>query len=400
MFFADIERFWGAEMGEVFGIEFQPVERRVPYEPTRLDSVPACADELGPLELYRDNAFYCPAEDFIAWDDVGLFPDLYNDFGDFAVGLVLAHEYSHAVQSRAEILGPTILVELQADCWAGAWAGDAATNAAVPVTAADLDNAIGGFLTFADPLGTPAGDPSAHGTAFDRLNSFVEGFENGPMSCTDYIVNPPQTTSLGIDFSDVNQGDLPLDDLLPIVSADMEVWLSLLAQDQLNAHFLAPGPGAALVGGGLVQCGAAAVDVESIEGSAFYCPADNSVYWDLDELQDVWSEAGDFAPAYAVAHSYVMSIASAFDGLDTNAAVLAADCLVGVWSRDVFDGSGTRERFIFLSAGDLDEGIVGLLLVAPTGPAAADASSVATFDRVAEFGRGFLRGISQCRLGG
>ena len=53
---------------------------------------------------YRDvagNAFYCCGDNFVVYDDAHLFPDLYADIGPFAVALVLAHEWGHAVQDRA-----------------------------------------------------------------------------------------------------------------------------------------------------------------------------------------------------------------------------------------------------------------------------------------------------------
>ena len=406
VYFVDVERFWADAMPPTFGLDFEPVDRRVPYEPERPVSVPACGGEVGPQELYADNAYYCAPDDYIAWDDNGLFPDLYRTYGDFSVGLVIAHEYGHAVQFRAAVDGPTIFVELQADCFAGAWAGDVAASGSVPFQRSDLDAAIGGFLTFADPLGTPAGDPGAHGTAFDRLNAFAEGFDGGVDVCVDYLSTPPQTATILVDPADTSGGNLPLDELIPLLVEDLSLSLDTLSDIGPQAAYVVPGPPVDFGGsaGAPGPCGGVAPSVEEIEAAAYYCAETNQVFIDRGELDAVWREVGDFAPAYAVAHSYAMSLAVEYTDTDSGAAVLAADCLVGVWARDVFDEAAAApvEPFhvLYLSAGDLDEGIVGFLLLEVLGPDLSQVDDVGTFDRVAEFGRGFFRGVSQCPVTG
>ncbi|MCP4223955.1 MAG: hypothetical protein GY773_11475, partial [Actinomycetia bacterium] len=166
----------------------------------------------------------------------GQFPELYEVFGDFAVGLVIAHEYGHAMQARGRVDGPTIFVELHADCLAGAWAGSVAAGEggmAPFFDRDDLDGAIGGFLTFADPRGTPAADLEAHGTAFDRLNAFSEGFENGLTPCGAYLTDPPQTASILIDPED-EEGNMPLVDLLPLLAEDLGVFMNTLGEAQVG----------------------------------------------------------------------------------------------------------------------------------------------------------------------
>ena len=70
----------------------------------------------------QGNAFYCSAGDFVAWDEQTLLPKLRDQFGDFAVALVLAHEWGHAIQARTDTrLNATVYLEMQADCFAGAW---------------------------------------------------------------------------------------------------------------------------------------------------------------------------------------------------------------------------------------------------------------------------------------
>jgi hypothetical protein len=67
----------------------------------------------------------------VQWDAEGLMAPLYEQFGDFTVALVLAHEWGHAIQERFgfdDSANPTIVSELQADCLAGAWTGYVASG--------------------------------------------------------------------------------------------------------------------------------------------------------------------------------------------------------------------------------------------------------------------------------
>ncbi len=401
VYFADVERFW-TDAGPALGIDFEPIDGRFPYDPA--GDVPGCAGEVGPAALYVGNAFYCTPDDYIAWDDVGLFPDLYRDFGGFTVGLVIAHEYGHAVQAQADLTGETIFVELQADCLAGAWAGSVAsgTNTDVPFDRNDLDDAIGGFLTFADPLGTPEGDPTAHGTAFDRLNAFIEGFSSGVEVCPSYLTAPPQTATVLIDPRDPLGGDALLDTLFPLMVEDLGLFLGLVSEQLEDTGFI-PATDIVDFGAGIgppEACGDVGNGVDPA-GSAFLCADDNRVHVDRPEMVRLRRDIGDFAPAYAVAHAFSTGLAASAL-VDPQAVVLASDCLVGVWARDVFEeASLPPESWVYelkLSAGDLDEGIVGLLLIPPTGLSLVALDPVATFERVAAFSDGFFRGLPFCGL--
>ena len=71
-------------------------------------------------------AFYCTLGDFMVYDDGdnSLLGALAENFGPSIMGVVLAHEFGHAIQFRAGDLDSgfsTILTEQQADCFAGAW---------------------------------------------------------------------------------------------------------------------------------------------------------------------------------------------------------------------------------------------------------------------------------------
>ena len=122
--FKDIESFWAEQFPELYGSAFTPLSGHIyAAYPDRSDPIPGCGTRVTDYREIEGNAFYCVNGDFMAYDDAELLPQLVNQLGQGAVAVVLAHEFGHAVQSRAnEFDQPTILKEQQADCFAGAWA--------------------------------------------------------------------------------------------------------------------------------------------------------------------------------------------------------------------------------------------------------------------------------------
>jgi len=185
----DLDAYWGRTYEDLYGTIWEPIRGGFwPYGPG--SASPPCGRPRPPYEEIAGNAFYCPTDDLIAWDEVNLVPGLYDEFGGFTLGIVFAHEMAHAVQARAGVLGSgdTIMTELQADCFAGAWTADVEEGSAdhFEVTLRDLDRAVAGFLELRDGVGTAAQDPLAHGTGFDRIGAFSEGYEQGPVRCAQY----------------------------------------------------------------------------------------------------------------------------------------------------------------------------------------------------------------------
>ena len=129
----------------------------------------------------RSNAFYCNAGKYVAYDDENLFPQLEENFGDFTIALTLAHEWGHAIQDQAGLRGPTIALEQQADCFAGAWVRHVADGGTsrLRLREGNLDAGLAGFLTFRDPPGSDPTTDGAHGSAFDRVGALQEGYDNG-----------------------------------------------------------------------------------------------------------------------------------------------------------------------------------------------------------------------------
>src|SRR5262249_17207804 len=131
------------------------------------------------------------------------------------------------IQARARVgLRTSVYVELQADCFAGAWAQHVARGGARPqrLSEDDLDHALAGFLELRDPSGVDGGDAGAHGNAFDRVGAFQDGLEDGARACHDYATNPPQVTEPGFTRSREQRvsGALPIDEVLPMLKTSLD----------------------------------------------------------------------------------------------------------------------------------------------------------------------------------
>lgn len=149
--------------------------------------------------------FYCPGDEKV-YIDLSFFDQLDRQFGapgDFAQAYVLAHEIGHHVQNvlgteqqvrRLQGRNPgaknrlSVAMELQADCYAGVWAHDAAR--AGMLEPGDIDEGLGAASAVGDDrLQQMAGgrvqpESFTHGSSAERRTWFRRGFERGdPRAC-------------------------------------------------------------------------------------------------------------------------------------------------------------------------------------------------------------------------
>ncbi|MEV1146814.1 neutral zinc metallopeptidase [Micromonospora sp. NPDC049799] len=169
------ERYW-SEQFRASGERFQPVRRILPYQ---RDGEVAC----GGQEIPRNNAVYCSAGDFIAYDvrwSVGAF----RQIGDAFVYYLLGHEYAHGIQTRLGIRYEfTIQQELQADCMAGAFLGDSVRGKVLALADGDLEEFREGLLAVGDDPDQPWFAEGSHGTAEQRTEAFFRGYEQSLDAC-------------------------------------------------------------------------------------------------------------------------------------------------------------------------------------------------------------------------
>ncbi|MEZ5281431.1 MAG: neutral zinc metallopeptidase [Acidimicrobiales bacterium] len=366
----DLLVFWTDEYPDVYGARFEPLSAIFPFDPTGNQQI-SCGQPLDP-RILNSNAIYCPPEDYITWDDNFLIPNFYANFGKAAVGVVLAHEYGHAVQTRGGLDAAPIIRDLQADCFAGAWIRRAIDGSGqVELGENDLEGAVSGFLLLRDPPGNPTDSQSAHGSAFDRVNAFQSGYTDGAARCRDFATEGVEIVDIALEQGDVGGGNLAFQDAVDAVVADLdEFWQPFFAQAGLGS-----GISARWFEGSAIPCPDSGSD-----GQVFhYCASDASVQLNQATLARLHADIGDFSTGLHLARLYGEAAATEAGVADRTG--LVADCLAGVWAGNVAYES---TRALELTGGDLDEALATLI----DDPERADAASL--FDRVDAFKRGFF----------
>jgi len=190
---SDLQSFWGTEIPAISSKAFTPLRGGV----TAIDSAATtgtapCVNQ--PAQI-TGNAYYCPSDDGIVYDSSALVPVLLARYGIPGLVAAFAHEFGHAVQAR---IGPTseqrtadptrypsLLIEAQGDCDAGAFLAWAMAGKAPHVHFGPeaMTAAVGPLLDFADPVTVSPTDATAHGLSLDRLTSLLLGYRKGAAAC-------------------------------------------------------------------------------------------------------------------------------------------------------------------------------------------------------------------------
>lgn len=391
----DVERFWAGEFPKLAGgKKFQRIQGGFhPY--TESVPPPDCGDQPG---QYSPNAFYCPTGDFIAWDAQELIPQLQSNFGSLLVGVVFAHEYGHAIQTRlGQTRQPTVVLEQQADCFAGAWLADALAGHSKVfknVTAKQLDNTVAGLLMLRDQPGTPAQDAGAHGNAFDRIRALQDGVQDGAGKCAQYDAdNLPVTEVPFTSQADARRGgDLPYADALQLLSQDAQgywerTFPQLTGQSWQDLRVVP-------FDGDKPACDK---PDSTAQGAAFACADAGFVAFDNSQLGPaLYERIGDYAVGTLLGDLFARA-AQDRRGQSTSsrAGQLAVDCLAGSWTYDILNRSPAdrQQGGVTLSPGDLDEAVSALLAFGR----AEEGSGPTAFDRIAAYRNGVLQGLDACR---
>ena len=152
--------------------------------------------------------FYCPTDGKI-YLDTSFYDELQNRFGaagDFAQAYVIAHEVGHHIQNLTGVLGEAsarqrrlssregnalqVLVELQADCYAGVWAANARDSQGSLLEPGDVEEGLRAAQAIGDDTlqrrtqGRVVPEAFTHGTAEQRSQWLRRGLETGdPAAC-------------------------------------------------------------------------------------------------------------------------------------------------------------------------------------------------------------------------
>ncbi|MCE5288026.1 MAG: neutral zinc metallopeptidase [Nocardiaceae bacterium] len=161
-----VDKFWATHYREYFGGTYtSPNFRGLVYQTVNT----------GCGEMKTNNAFYCPADDSVTFG--APFIGEASKLGDLWIYDVVAHEWGHAIQTRAGLP----MNELAAECLAGATLGEMAAEGTVVVEDGDEDELV--------RLDQFAGDAhsaqsnSDHGTAQEQHDSFMKGWNGGVNAC-------------------------------------------------------------------------------------------------------------------------------------------------------------------------------------------------------------------------
>ncbi|MGY1754253.1 neutral zinc metallopeptidase [Blastococcus sp. SYSU D01042] len=395
----DLETYWGEQFPEVFGTSFEPLQGGYfsvdpgDVDPAAYPQGIGCGSD--PLDL-ENNAFYCvapdaPNSDSISYDRTFL-AELGSEFGRFIPALVMAHEFGHAVQARVGSPAASIAAETQADCFAGTWTRWVAEGEAEHsvLRTPELDELLRGYLLLRDPVGTSAREEQAHGSYFDRVAAFQEGFDSGTEACRDNFDEGRLFTQGPLRDQEVSSGgNAPYGELLEIVGDTLpEVWdqtFDQLLDERFEAPTIEPFDG---------DPPACAPDQDL---DLVYCQDEQLVGFDEADLAEPAYELGDFAVATAIALPYGLAVRDQL-GLSTDdeEAVRSAVCLSG-WYTNVLFRDDPRTRVI--SAGDVDES-VQFLLAFGNEPSVVPAADLTGFQLVDLFRNGFVEGLDACGLEG
>jgi predicted metalloprotease len=292
----DIQHYWATTFPRLYNKPYQPLQGGIYAVFRGAQPVPGCGTRQTTYRQIQGNAFYCEQGDFLAFDDQTLFPQIYDKFGPYTIGMVLAHEWGHAIQSRAGVTDqPTIILEQQGDCFAGSWVGHLARDESpyLRVSESDLDAAFAGMLTFSDQPGTTADQEQAHGSGFDRVGAFQDGYTNGPAKCATYPKNPPTVIELPFNQGDLGTGgNEPYAQILQDVPTDLDrYWGQVFAARGKTFIPLEADLKAFPTGGPFPVCGGKPVPAKAVT----FCERDGIIYYDNDFLADPVYGIGDFA---------------------------------------------------------------------------------------------------------
>lgn len=152
--------------------------------------------------------FYCPNDQrvYLDTDFFELMQQRMQAGGDAAFAYVIAHEIGHHVQNLMGTLGQvnslrsrvskadsnalSVLVELQADCYAGIWVRQADQRFDL-LESGDLQEAMGAAHAVGDDViqagagRTPMPDSFTHGSARQRQDWLMRGYNSGDMAQCD-----------------------------------------------------------------------------------------------------------------------------------------------------------------------------------------------------------------------
>jgi predicted metalloprotease len=400
---ADLNAFWSEAYPQSYGEDFTPLENgyfSVDSESIDESAYPdtgiGCAGSPTKPAEVAGNAYYDPSCDLIVYDRA-LLEELSTDYGRFLGPVVMAHEFGHAMQGRFGFAESSIQDETQADCFAGAWTGWVADGQAehLSLRTPELDDVIRGFLLLRDDVGSDPNDSQAHGSYFDRVSAFYEGFDGGVGACRDDF--GPDRLYTAATFADdtdfINQGNSPVEDIVEWTETTLPAFWSEVFPTAYDKDFTPPD---------VAEFDSTAPDCAGVaDRDLGYCADDGTVYLDRTDLATpAYDAIGDFALTTALSLPYSLAVRDqAGLSTDDGAATRSAVCLTGWYEAQWYNNAFADVLpDVSISPGDIDEA-VQFLLEYGVRPEVFPNTSASGFELVGAFRTGFLQGGDACDLG-
>jgi hypothetical protein len=196
----DVSEYWIDQLPISFGVDYIDTQT-VFFSGSTNTGCGQASSQTGP--------FYCPL-DGLVYFDLDFLVTLQEQFGatgDLATQYIDAHEFGHHVQNvlginaqvrQAQQEDPqranqySVALELQADCFAGAWARDASDRDLLDdpgeiEEALDAAAAVGDDAIQQQTSGRVDPESWTHGSSAQRVQWFQRGFQTGdPQNCSTF----------------------------------------------------------------------------------------------------------------------------------------------------------------------------------------------------------------------
>ena len=212
----EMRKFVAVVLGDtedVWGETFRKMGRT--YEAPKLVLFSQAVESACGMAGSAMGPFYCPS-DHKVYLDLSFFDDLRTRFGasgDFAQAYVIAHEVGHHVQNLLGIADKvrglqsragssernklSVMMELQADCFAGVWANKAHESRQI-LESGDIEEGLNAASAIGDDRiqkrsqGRVVPDAFTHGSSAQRVGWFKLGLERGNhQACDTFNASQP-----------------------------------------------------------------------------------------------------------------------------------------------------------------------------------------------------------------
>jgi predicted metalloprotease len=154
-----------------------------------------CDDSGGETADASDMSYeYCAADNNVYLGQSMMW-QLYNEAGDVAPAVGLAHEMGHEQQTNVGVPTPqsadeSVNFEDQADCLSGAW-----FNYEIGQNSIESED-LGSTATYLEMIASAENDPNRdHGDLQQRADSFLMGERQGASGCNQFYPDTPVITS-------------------------------------------------------------------------------------------------------------------------------------------------------------------------------------------------------------